>query len=273
MINKKGFTLIELLAVIVILGILMLIAIPSVSKYIDSSRKKTYVTDAVQYVDSVKKDVVSGILPTPTVEQVLFVKLSSIKLEKGNNKSPYGSYIDDKSYVMVRNVDNNLKYYFSALDDEGYGIALTEDNKLSDITVTKGDELGPVYTIDEYNTNRTAAGSIRKNLFNGNTTKGFIDYNTGVIQNINSSYPNASYTDFIPLAANHTYQVYNFPGELRWRLYNPDGSYIFIGITSYEYKATKDLKTRILFFDELTDELRNMVKIVDLNETYEFIIV
>ena len=35
--NKKGFTLIELLAVIIILGILMIITIPSVTKYINDS--------------------------------------------------------------------------------------------------------------------------------------------------------------------------------------------------------------------------------------------
>ena len=37
--NKKGFTLIELLAVIIILGVLLLIAVPSVSKYITNSSK------------------------------------------------------------------------------------------------------------------------------------------------------------------------------------------------------------------------------------------
>lgn len=34
--KKNGFTLIELLAVIIILGILMIIAIPSITKYISS---------------------------------------------------------------------------------------------------------------------------------------------------------------------------------------------------------------------------------------------
>ena len=38
--NKKGFTLIELLAVIIILGVLMIIAIPSVTQYISNSRNQ-----------------------------------------------------------------------------------------------------------------------------------------------------------------------------------------------------------------------------------------
>ena len=41
--KSKGFILIELLAVIIILGILILIAIPSVTNYINNSRKSTYV--------------------------------------------------------------------------------------------------------------------------------------------------------------------------------------------------------------------------------------
>ena len=48
--NKKGFTLIELLAVIVILVLLMAIAIPSVTKYITESRKKTVVSKIGNYI-------------------------------------------------------------------------------------------------------------------------------------------------------------------------------------------------------------------------------
>ena len=40
--KRKGFTLIEILAVIIILGILTLIAVPIVSNYIVDSRNKTY---------------------------------------------------------------------------------------------------------------------------------------------------------------------------------------------------------------------------------------
>ena len=43
-INKKGFTLVELLAVIVILGVLLLIAVPSVNNIINNSRKKAFLS-------------------------------------------------------------------------------------------------------------------------------------------------------------------------------------------------------------------------------------
>lgn len=53
-INKKGFTLIELLAVIVIMGILMMVAIPAMTRYIENSRKDTFIDTAKNYVNSVK---------------------------------------------------------------------------------------------------------------------------------------------------------------------------------------------------------------------------
>ena len=50
---KKGFTLIELLAVILILGIIALIAIPQVTNVIDEARKGAAETSAKNYLDAI----------------------------------------------------------------------------------------------------------------------------------------------------------------------------------------------------------------------------
>ena len=57
--NRAGFTLIELLAVITIMGILMLVAIPSVSRTIENSRRDTFADNAIVYINTVRNAVLA----------------------------------------------------------------------------------------------------------------------------------------------------------------------------------------------------------------------
>ena len=101
--NKKGFTLIELLAVIIILGILLLIAVPVVSKYITDSRKKTYKNNLLKMVDEVSNNVnsLSGGY-TFSSSEYLIVPLACVELEKGSNtKSPFGTYEPHNSFIVA----------------------------------------------------------------------------------------------------------------------------------------------------------------------------
>ncbi len=59
-INSKGFTLIELLAVITILGILMMVAIPNVTRTIENSRRDTFADVAQSYINSVRNSVLAN---------------------------------------------------------------------------------------------------------------------------------------------------------------------------------------------------------------------
>ena len=64
--NKAGFTLIELLAVITIMGILMMVAIPSVSRTIENSRRDTFADNALTYVNRVRNAVMADELTCGT---------------------------------------------------------------------------------------------------------------------------------------------------------------------------------------------------------------
>ncbi len=57
--KNKGFTLIELLAVITIMGILMMVAIPAVTRTIENSRRNTFANVAKNYVNAVRDAVLA----------------------------------------------------------------------------------------------------------------------------------------------------------------------------------------------------------------------
>ena len=102
--NNKGFTLIELLAVIVIMGVLMMVAIPQVTKYIENSKKDAYAETSKAYINAVRYALLNDELSDnlPESGQSIIVKLTEVKLESDIEKSPYGKDIQkDTSCVKV----------------------------------------------------------------------------------------------------------------------------------------------------------------------------
>ncbi len=134
--NNRGFTLIELLAVIVILGLLMAIAIPSVTKYITQSRKKTLVNSMDSYITAVTTAVNDNEFGAMSNQDVIYyipvsddAAKSCVSLEKGGT-DPFGNW--KEAYVAVNyNADKySYDYFFTFYDDAGYGMSLTKSDDI-----------------------------------------------------------------------------------------------------------------------------------------------
>ena len=126
----KGFTLIELLAVIIILGILMIIAIPSVTKYINDSRKSSYISTAKEIIVGARNLVNDGKLEMFDTNSTYYIPTSCIKTENAS-KSPYGDFT--QAYIGVTYDGKGYKYYWISVDDAGQGVAnITPFEKLDE---------------------------------------------------------------------------------------------------------------------------------------------
>lgn len=123
--NKKGFTLIELLAVIIILGVLMLVAIPSVTGYISSSRRSSFASTASEFIKSVGVKVNEGNVSIYDEETLYLFPIgndetkSCIKLESGG-KSPFSDTYN-YGYVGVVYDGTSYDYYILAVDGARQG--------------------------------------------------------------------------------------------------------------------------------------------------------
>lgn len=97
--NNKGFTLVETIAVIIILGVVLSIAVPSITNVVKSTNKNRMISDAETFISEVKEYVESDTIGnTPSDNKY---KLVDIKTKL--SKSPYGKEYKKNSYVDITN--------------------------------------------------------------------------------------------------------------------------------------------------------------------------
>ena len=153
-INSKGFTLVELLAVIVIMGILMMVAIPSVSRTIENSRKDTFVDIAKSYANAVKTLWTADGLTCGTTNTVssavddgdYYVQIDTanstnypVLVDQGG-KSSWGNR-NVKGYVRVNistSGERRITKFYVALNDGTHGVTDTVASGIQSDALVRG---------------------------------------------------------------------------------------------------------------------------------------
>lgn len=107
--NKKGFTLVELLAVIVILGVLLMIAVPAIQNVINKSKKDAFIDQAKLAVENVETMISVSEVTMPAGKDSCDIALSDIKLDRGSWTGYTGKV------TVSKNTGNSDKLYMAKI--------------------------------------------------------------------------------------------------------------------------------------------------------------
>ena len=114
--NRMAFTLVELLAVVVILGVLMMIAIPNTVSLIDRNKKTNYIEDAKTFTSLVQNKVqIDKSLELPTTSNTALVITLGYLSTSDVEESPYGEKYDKTSSFVAISLEMSKYVYYVQL--------------------------------------------------------------------------------------------------------------------------------------------------------------
>ena len=175
--NRKGFTLVELLAVIVILAVLALVAMPNVTRLMDNARKNSFTTEAMEFAKSAQTAYTNIQLAGTTGQNTDLSLIPGVGT--GNNTYNYFCI----SYEKLKK-----DQYISKSNDSGYGGIIelfipTSTNNAVTSTITAIYLTNGSYAINGLSLTNLAAGSYSS----GNGAAGAGKYNSGNSLNVKST--------------------------------------------------------------------------------------
>ena len=146
--NNKGFSFIELLGVVVIMGVLLLLAIPSISRLIVDSRKQAYIDSVIIQKNTVEAAITADRYYVYDKETVYYFDYKMFSDADDRGKSPFGDWVD--CYVVVTYDGENNHFYWTGLDSNGWKIDLRKQVsklKTNDVYHSSSSNLIPGNTV------------------------------------------------------------------------------------------------------------------------------
>lgn len=140
--NKKGFTLVELLAVIVVLAIIMIFAIPNVMNSVDDARKGMFKNYAQKVMNSAEQTYQTDILLNNAGKTCY--TLSDLGLESSGNY---------RGKVVVNIKSDQTAEFFLYLSDNSYSVSNLAASSIKNIGEKNDETLKPPFANDTENTN------------------------------------------------------------------------------------------------------------------------
>lgn len=146
--NKKAFTMTELIVIIIIIGVILIFALPNVTSTMERNKKDVMINDAKDFVEKVKSCLMVNECQYPTTtgnSGAKSFKLSDVDAREEIKKSPFGNNYNRTSSVVKVSLNNSsgiktYKYEIT-LNDGKYKISgktiddLNSDSKYSYVTL------------------------------------------------------------------------------------------------------------------------------------------
>ncbi len=107
----------------------MVIAIPSVTKYIIDSRSKSYIMIVKEHINGATVMVNTGEYDVYNEDVTYYMPGHCIKMENNSTSSPFAEW--KHRYVAFKYTGTGFEYYWESTDEAGKGIEFTKESKIT----------------------------------------------------------------------------------------------------------------------------------------------
>lgn len=168
--DNKGFTLVELIAAMVILGVIMIVAVPNIMGILNNSRDNAYLDDTKRLYSLAQYKLRDKSVAKPDNNECIVMTLKYLDNSEFENTPNDGTYSKNRSYVLIKRNGNSYEYYVSLVEE------VVADRDYRGVQLMNADNLYEKNARDIV-VMKTSVNSFNKNPTNSNSAVTYTLYN------------------------------------------------------------------------------------------------